>query len=93
MTVGMDANGLGQFANFLDSRILRFASDYLKVHDPDSPYLRSELVADPACGIIQPRSQARARVQHDGREYYFCTEDCRNAFVGDPESYLRLMAS
>jgi|SRR5579859_2872075 len=92
VTVGMDAQVQDRFADFVDNRILRFASDYLKVHGPDSPYLRAELVTDPACGVNIPRSQARARIQHAGKDYYCCTEACRDLFARDPESYLRLMA-
>jgi xanthine dehydrogenase accessory factor len=27
------------------------------------------------------------QVEHDGRQVYFCCENCRTAFVADPDRY------
>jgi YHS domain-containing protein len=73
---------------FLDERIVRFMSDYLRIHEPDSPYLQIEKVIDPVCGMTIPRIEAAARVEHDGKPYHFCIEACRDLFLKDPNRYL-----
>lgn len=74
---------------FLDERVLRFTSDYLRIHEPDSPYLRTEKVIDPVCGMAIPRTEAAAGAEHNGRPYFFCVESCRDLFLKDPDRYLR----
>jgi YHS domain-containing protein len=91
-TVGIDAPDLNRFAGFVEDRIVRFASDYLRVHEPDSPYLQIERVTDPVCGMSIPRTEAAASVSHDGKTYYFCIEGCRDLFAKDPAHYLRHVA-
>lgn len=89
LMVALDAPDLGCFGNFLDNRIVRFVSDYLAVHDPDSPYLRIERVTDPVCGMSLPRTEAAGYVEHDGTSYYFCVDACKDLFAKDPEGCLR----
>jgi YHS domain-containing protein len=73
---------------FLDERVVRFLSDYLRVHEPDSPYLRIERVTDPVCGMTMPRSEAAGCTEHKEHTYYFCIEACRDLFLKDPDRYL-----
>jgi Cu+-exporting ATPase len=64
-------------------------SDYLRVHEPDSPYLRIERVTDPVCGMTIPRSEAAGCTEHKEHPYYFCIEACRELFLKDPDRYLK----
>jgi YHS domain-containing protein len=89
MTLGLDAPDLSRFAGFLDDRIARFMSDYLAIHEPDSPYLQIERVTDPVCGMTFPRTEAAASSEREGRTYYFCVEACRDLFGKDPAHFLR----
>lgn len=43
------------------------------------PAIDDILVQDPVCGAYVPRSQALHR-QQDGKEFFFCSEKCRNQF-------------
>lgn len=51
-----------------------------------SDRLRIE-VRDPVCGTGLMATGPTAT--HDGVSYYFCSEECRRAFVKDPDRYLR----
>lgn len=44
---------------------------------------------DPVCGMLISRLSAIAETEYKGKTYYFCAEDCKNAFVAAPESHLR----
>ena len=41
---------------------------------------------DPVCGMKVDRAKA-IRLRHAGRSWFFCSEDCRDAFVREPERY------
>ena len=45
-------------------------------------------VQDPVCGMTIDSDTAKARVEVEGRTYYFCSASCREAFEADPERYV-----
>jgi YHS domain-containing protein len=47
-----------------------------------------ETATDPVCGMTVQTRTARSAV-HDGRIFYFCSNDCRERFEADPETYRR----
>ncbi len=40
------------------------------------------MVKDPQCGTFVPRGEALEKVVN-GRNYYFCSKECRDAFSGN----------
>jgi YHS domain-containing protein len=44
-------------------------------------------VQDPVCGMMVDPDTAAARVTHESREFFFCSDECRRAFQADPEVY------
>jgi uncharacterized membrane protein YraQ (UPF0718 family) len=42
---------------------------------------------DPVCGMQLERAHAPASVEHAGHRSYFCSENCRDRFVKDPEHF------
>lgn len=48
---------------------------------------------DPVCDMVVSPARARASVEKDGRTYYFCSTNCRDAFARDPGYYLRIAAA
>jgi YHS domain-containing protein len=47
---------------------------------------------DPVCGMeVDPKEAASAgrTGRHEGRTYYFCSDECRKNFQADPAKYLR----
>jgi len=45
-------------------------------------------VRDPVCGMTVDPAIAKARVEHAGHTYYFCSPDCADRFRAAPEKYL-----
>lgn len=54
--------------------------------------LRNEVIVtlrlDPVCAMVISPGRARARVEHAGVTYYFCSANCCEHFERDPERYL-----
>jgi YHS domain-containing protein len=44
---------------------------------------------DPVCGMTVVKSSAAATYEYKGAKYYFCSAGCKEAFVKDPEKYLK----
>lgn len=44
---------------------------------------------DPVCGMVVSRLTAAAEAEWLGKTYYFCAPECRDAFLADPQCYLR----
>jgi class 3 adenylate cyclase/YHS domain-containing protein len=63
------------------------------VRDPVSLYTAicfdagTELVTDAVCRMQLDPARSRSRIEHGGRVYYFCSEECREAFATDPGLY------
>jgi P-type Cu+ transporter len=47
---------------------------------------------DPVCGMQVEPEKARARVDHDGRTYFFCCAGCAEKFKSAPATYLTARA-
>ncbi|NNF11798.1 MAG: YHS domain-containing protein [Gemmatimonadetes bacterium] len=45
-------------------------------------------VQDPVCGMEIDSEDAVASAEHEGVTYYFCSQDCKEAFDEDPEDYV-----
>src|SRR5580658_9222367 len=43
---------------------------------------------DPVCGMSVDPATAPAKVEHEGRTYYFCNASCARKFQADPRRYL-----
>ena len=42
---------------------------------------------DPVCGMEVTEDDAAATVDFAGKTFLFCSEACRDEFLGDPEEY------
>jgi Cu+-exporting ATPase len=47
----------------------------------------AQTVTDPVCLMKIKPEDAAARSEYQGREFYFCADNCRRAFEQDPERY------
>ena len=45
-------------------------------------------VSDPVCGMQVDPARAAGHVEHDGRDYYFCSTGCKSKFEAGPAKYL-----
>ncbi|HPG01953.1 MAG TPA: heavy metal translocating P-type ATPase [Rhodoblastus sp.] len=58
--------------------------DHRRAHNQGSPQPAAS-VEDPVCGMrVDPRS-ASHHTEHDGKPYYFCSANCHDKFVADPD--------
>ncbi len=46
-------------------------------------------VKDPVCGMDIDPETAAATTEYEGQTYHFCSHDCHERFLADPESYLK----
>ncbi|MBM2710814.1 heavy metal translocating P-type ATPase [Mesorhizobium caraganae] len=46
------------------------------------------VVRDPVCGMSVDPVAGKPSVEHGGRLFHFCSENCRTKFVAEPEKYL-----
>lgn len=54
-----------------------------------SLFKKGGAVKDPVCDMNVDPAKARWTSTHDGKMYYFCAEDCKEAFDADPSRYAR----
>jgi YHS domain-containing protein len=40
----------------------------------------TEMIRDEVCGVYLPKDEA-LKVEIEGKVYYFCSEECKNAFL------------
>jgi Cu+-exporting ATPase len=46
-----------------------------------------QVVTDPVCQMKIRPSEAVASIEHNGKTYYFCSQDCADSFRASPEDY------
>jgi Cu+-exporting ATPase len=51
--------------------------------------IKEKMERDPVCGMSVDPSKAAAKVEHDGKTYYFCAPGCAKRFQQAPEKYLQ----
>lgn len=44
-------------------------------------------VKDPVCGMSIESTKAQAQEVHQGRPYFFCSDQCRRQFLTSPKRY------
>ncbi len=42
-------------------------------------------VTDPVCDMVIEKPKAAAEMNYEGTRYYFCSQDCEEAFDRDPK--------
>jgi Cu+-exporting ATPase len=47
------------------------------------------MTKDPVCGMQVDENKTEFKSQYGGKEYAFCSEDCKNKFEQHPEQYAR----
>ncbi len=45
-------------------------------------------LVDPVCQMHINHPEAAATANHEGIAYFFCSDNCQQQFVADPEKYL-----
>jgi len=47
----------------------------------------AETYRDPVCGMEITSANVGATAEYGGRTYFFCSLDCKEAFMADPEEF------
>ncbi len=48
----------------------------------------AHMTRDHVCDMDVDEKTAAARMEYEGDTYYFCSEECKNKFATDPDSYV-----
>jgi P-type Cu+ transporter len=51
------------------------------------------MTTDPVCGMKIDEKSAQAQTQYAGRNYSFCSEECKKEFEEHPEQYAHTAAA
>lgn len=49
------------------------------------------MATDPVCRMQAEEDKAATTAEHSGKQYYFCSEGCKEKFTGDPERYIQAL--
>jgi P-type Cu+ transporter len=53
------------------------------------PLSKERIMAiDPVCGMEVDERTTREKAMHEGTTYYFCSKDCKDAFLSAPADYI-----
>jgi Cu+-exporting ATPase len=47
----------------------------------------------PVCGMEMESEDVASETNHEGKSYYFCSDECRTKWDANPERYVRETAS
>jgi Cu+-exporting ATPase len=50
--------------------------------------MADDLVTDPVCGMKIAPADSVTSLEHEGKTYYFCSQDCADSFSESPEDYV-----
>lgn len=87
LRVAIDAVDEGTVAQWVESKVLDFLSDYLRL-DRGQTDFDDETVVDPVCGMRIARSAAVEHSQYAGHPYHFCSVECRKRFEANPKEFI-----
>jgi YHS domain-containing protein len=48
------------------------------------------MTTDPVCGMSVEESEAKASTEYEGKQYFFCSDACREEFEAHPDQYAGL---
>ena len=47
------------------------------------------MTKDPVCGMMVDEKKAVASLEYQGKNYHFCSENCKKEFEKDPKKYIK----
>jgi len=51
------------------------------------------MTTDPVCGMKVDEKRSEFQTQFAGKKYFFCSDECRQAFQADPDEYVETAAA
>lgn len=86
LTMPLGALDDGQVSKWVEDRLLEFLEVYLRIDRGETDF-EEDIVTDPVCGMRLKRSAAQA-LDRGGHRYFFCSGNCQQAFLADPQRYI-----
>ncbi len=72
-----------------EKRLIEFLDIYLQIDRGEQDF-DEDVATDPVCGMRISRSQAVAKADHNGHGYFFCSQECEQAFREHPQRFVRV---
>ncbi len=69
-----------KLADWVDDRIIEFVDTYLRL-ETHPLYQKDNMVVDIVCGMRISSTAATSTLEQAGRTFYFCSENCKEAFI------------
>ncbi len=51
------------------------------------------MATDPVCGMQVDENRAEGKSEYQGKQYYFCSDECRKEFESRPEEFQKSQAA
>jgi Cu+-exporting ATPase len=71
----------------VEDKIVGFVATYLHLETAQQ-YQTENTATDPVCGMQVSKARPGATLEHAGRTFYFCIDECRAKFAANPNRYL-----
>jgi YHS domain-containing protein len=52
--------------------------------------VKKRMAKDPVCGMNVNEKEAKYKIEHMGKTYYFCCNHCLETFRKDPHKYMQM---
>jgi YHS domain-containing protein len=85
--IALESLDQAKVAAWVEDKLLQFVDVYLSL-ETTPQYQAENLATDPVCGMSVNKVGAPARMDHRGKTYFFCVEECRQKFAENPGRYL-----
>ncbi len=63
------------------------SQEVTSIQQPEPDAQKVTKVQDPVCGMQLSVTENTLKHTYNSKTYYFCSSDCRDAFVADPAKY------
>ncbi len=51
------------------------------------------MTKDPVCGMRVDENRTEFKTQFAGNKYFFCSDECRQEFEAEPDTYVEMAAA
>lgn len=87
LIVPIDHPNEGAIAEWIEDKLVGFTQTFFELHFHDQ-YQQKHLEPDLVMNIRFPKADAAGKEEHEGRTYYFYTNESLRAFEKDPSAYV-----
>lgn len=74
---------------WVEAALLRFVETYMRLQACGGAS-DGETAADPVCGMVIKKAEAKGLQEYQGRRYYLCSDKCGQLFAASPAQFARM---